>query len=286
MGGIKINSMKLYIEDSEAIPAIQVLPDADPAPSGFTEDTSIEGWDKYALRFGNVDFKAVRAEIKTLVASKTYALCTTAEKIIALQFFVAGPGIDYFDPLLTQEQYATYHKELNRAIDQANAGRDEAATLLLEKNILTGVISRLDGERMADDARKWRQQFRLDRIEGESFGDNVTGFFDWLDNTNKCASTPVLAVDTVLKTFTIGGKKVGKVLRDDSIGISGSTGNDGYYTISEITEVAGDTVISVVEAISDATVDGDCYWCGFFAWSGSDATLLNGLKDIYENGKY
>ena len=39
--------MKLYVENNEAIPAIKVLQDSDPAPSGYTEKTSIEDWYKY-----------------------------------------------------------------------------------------------------------------------------------------------------------------------------------------------------------------------------------------------
>lgn len=42
--------MKLYVEDNEAIPAIQVLVDSDPTPDGFTEKTTIVDWDIYGLK--------------------------------------------------------------------------------------------------------------------------------------------------------------------------------------------------------------------------------------------
>ncbi len=42
--------MKLYVEDNEAIPAIQVLADSDPAPEGFTEKVTIADWDTNGLK--------------------------------------------------------------------------------------------------------------------------------------------------------------------------------------------------------------------------------------------
>jgi len=39
--------MKLYVENNEEIPAIKVLQDSDPAPSGYTEKISIEDWHQY-----------------------------------------------------------------------------------------------------------------------------------------------------------------------------------------------------------------------------------------------
>lgn len=71
-------------------------------------------------------------------------------------------------------------------------------------------------------------------------------------------------VDTTSDTITILGHNHG--MEDgDSVTISSSTGNDGEYTISDITETTVNiddvdvnvTVISVTESVEDSTVDGD-----------------------------
>jgi len=92
--------MKLYLEDNEAIPAIQVLPDADAAPVGFTQSDTIEHWDKY--RGNCADYKAARAEIKRLYNATTFAALSTAEKIIVCNYFIAT--VAERDTIYTTEQ--------------------------------------------------------------------------------------------------------------------------------------------------------------------------------------
>ena len=80
--------MKLYLEDGETIPAVQILPDVDPAPSGYTLSTSIEDWDTYWSR--GVSSIVARVSISALVATKTFALCTAGEKAVASKWFVVS----------------------------------------------------------------------------------------------------------------------------------------------------------------------------------------------------
>tara|TARA_R110002020_G_scaffold185953_3_gene383835 strand:- start:679 stop:1209 length:531 start_codon:yes stop_codon:yes gene_type:complete len=83
---------KLYIEDNEARPAVLVLLDTDSPPTGFTEDTTIQGWNKYAPRKVGVvalrDFLELRTKIAELVIAKGFDNCTEEEKVIASQWFV------------------------------------------------------------------------------------------------------------------------------------------------------------------------------------------------------
>lgn len=69
----------------------------------------------------------------------------------------------------------------------------------------------------------------------------------------------ITAVDTSLETFTVAEDKSG-LGSGDVLLVAGSTGNDGYYTVSS-TSGTGPTVITVNEDITDATVDGTLDHC-------------------------
>ena len=66
----------------------------------------------------------------------------------------------------------------------------------------------------------------------------------------------ITAVNTGSKTFTVTDVANQLGGGAGSITIAGSTGNDGTYTIVSAVNGAGVTVITVVEAIPDATADG------------------------------
>jgi hypothetical protein len=69
------------------------------------------------------------------------------------------------------------------------------------------------------------------------------------------SSTAVSTVDQGNKKFTFSGADLSSLVVDDSLTISGSTGNDGTYTVTAFDDTA-DT-ITVSEAIPDATADGN-----------------------------
>ena len=71
-------------------------------------------------------------------------------------------------------------------------------------------------------------------------------------------SFPIQAVDTGLDEFTLSGNfstGSGAFLIGDHFRVSGSTGNDGIYTVASLTGT-GPTDIGVVEQIPDSTADG------------------------------
>ena len=92
-----------------------------------------------------------------------------------------------------------------------------------------------------------KHQFRFD-----------TALDDWVDITKQKA-TPIAinAVSTGSKTFTHNGSDdrsdfvAGKL-----INVAGSTGNNGIYTIASSAFTGGNTVITVTQAIPNATADG------------------------------
>jgi len=67
----------------------------------------------------------------------------------------------------------------------------------------------------------------------------------------------IIAVDDSGETFTINGDHTTKFMDGDTFVVSGSTGNDGTYTVSGNSVLTGGTtVITVTGDITDATVDG------------------------------
>ena len=72
----------------------------------------------------------------------------------------------------------------------------------------------------------------------------------------------VTAVDTGNKKFTISGNHATTITAnevDGQIRINGSTDNDGLYTIDTVADNGANTDITVVEAVGDATVDGNVF---------------------------
>ena len=96
------------------------------------------------------------------------------------------------------------------------------------------------------------------RTEAESGGSQpyktLNQTYAWDEPGLAAISLPIVAVDQGQKTFTVDGDQTARIT--DFIYISGSTGNDGVYSVDSVTLDGGDTVITVLEAIPDATVDG------------------------------
>lgn len=81
---------------------------------------------------------------------------------------------------------------------------------------------------------------------------------DFMDITLRLALDAITAVDQGAKKFTVAGDQNLKYVTGLPVIVTDSTGNDGQYTIDTVTVVAGpNTEIVVLEAIPDATVDGD-----------------------------
>lgn len=98
--------------------------------------------------------------------------------------------------------------------------------------------------------------------------DDVVGIFTIIDPTgaktyeNLSFAAPdidtyvITGVSIGSSTFTIGSDITAKLVVGETFTIFGSTANDGTYTIVSFVESSGDTIITVVETIPDATVDG------------------------------
>lgn len=83
--------------------------------------------------------------------------------------------------------------------------------------------------------------------------------YENVDFTNPVDLRPfsITGVNQGSKTFTIENDINFKLAAGTTFQITGSTGNDGTYTIDSFVEVASESVITVLETIPDPTVDGD-----------------------------
>lgn len=75
----------------------------------------------------------------------------------------------------------------------------------------------------------------------------------------------IKSLDTGANKFTISGDKLDYLAVNDKIKIKGSTGNDGPYTVVDLSLVSGDTVIEVSPSFSNTTANGmihllDKFW--------------------------
>lgn len=67
----------------------------------------------------------------------------------------------------------------------------------------------------------------------------------------------IIGVSTGSKTFTVDDDFTDSFDEDNTFIVSGSTGNDGTYTVVSVALNSGDTVITVSETIPNATADGN-----------------------------
>jgi len=85
--------MKLYIENNQSLPSIQLLKNSDSVPEGYTESISIENLNKYSSSLiSQFDYKFIRNEIKKLYTSIGWATLTTNEKVICSKWIIASPA--------------------------------------------------------------------------------------------------------------------------------------------------------------------------------------------------
>ncbi len=69
-------------------------------------------------------------------------------------------------------------------------------------------------------------------------------------------SKAIAGVSTAARTFAVAADLSGVLSPGDQIRVSGSTGNDGWYTVVSAVYSDPNTTITVVEAVPDATGDG------------------------------
>jgi len=89
-------------------------------------------------------------------------------------------------------------------------------------------------------------------------------FYD--DNGDQIAAPKyvyaITAVSTGSKKFTISGNHattINAAMVSSQVRVNGSTGNDALYTTTDVSDVGGNTEITVAETVSDATVDGNIF---------------------------
>lgn len=82
-------------------------------------------------------------------------------------------------------------------------------------------------------------------------------------------SAAIVGVNQGSKIFTIDGNYMDQLEIGEIFTVSGSTGNDGDYTVLDVAYDSGndETVVTVSEIIPDATVDGTGAWSDLVYWN-------------------
>jgi hypothetical protein len=105
---------------------------------------------------------------------------------------------------------------------------------------------------------EWQDSVLDRNLSAEPGGESVGDRYIIGDGTN--SPQDVDTVNQGTKTFSIVGNYAASMANGDIIRISGSTGNDGWYTVVSSTWNDPNTDVVVSEAIPDATADGSLHW--------------------------
>ena len=117
--------MKLYLEDNEQIPAIQVLNDADPAPSGYTNvSQDLLMWEEYALN-ECTDYYQLRSFVNEQLDIKTWVNLSNDERDFIISMNLKETSFD-------EDSYNVL--KVTHVLTTGQAGSVEDARLLLVDN--------------------------------------------------------------------------------------------------------------------------------------------------------
>lgn len=267
--------------------------ETNPDSEAWEDINSIENWDLYY--YENVldqDYKYVRERIKEIMNDKGgFNSCTAAEKYKICCWMASDIGAEYNngESIMTDDEQDEWLKRFDNRMRRSRIQRDEAVTRLIQRKIRKGILDKSDLEvdfiRNAN-VSSMRESYRLDGFEGNGYGDNEEGYFNYVMNTSTYVGFDIIGVNTGDKKFTIDGDHTATFVADQKFVVKDSTGNDTQYTVVSSELVSDDTVITVSEAIADATVDGTIYYNGFLGCTWTTSALLTEIEDIYINGNY
>lgn len=189
--------MKLYIEDNETIPAVKILEDAAPAPSGFTDKTDdLISWRDHGQRACS-DFIQFKKYVTEAMNTKTWSSLLTAEKDFITDNYIREDGISSTNDgtrkvvhlmspphLMSQPEavaylhnvWAEYHiKEI--AACQARA---TSKTIFL---VLPKYLSLMDASDFTNVIQQPYYMYTTQAIKGVNDGEAGEGFFDFIEST-------------------------------------------------------------------------------------------------------
>jgi hypothetical protein len=243
--------MKIYIENGQAHPVVQALPDADPAPVGYTLTEDIVDAHKYGARavatglLGWGDRMCVRTKIKDLIYIKMgivvnndlrdqakWDLLTVQEKKIACKYFIVSKD-SFFAEVENDDRYWVYEASKYRvwSMKARKIRADLADSILFMRMYDVGDAKLLmaDMRQIAFDTeiiidgitnkttspiriKSLRQQY-IEGLESNNL-DGVPGIRDWI---RSASGTPFQNSGFMQVAYTLkGGHTLGSV-RDEML---------------------------------------------------------------------
>ena len=251
----------------------------------YQDVTSIKNWHLYGGYTG-ADYKLINDEIaKYCNTIEKYDALEIADKQITLIRMVAPPGKTMVDPL--EGDYAMPLSEHEKCLQASNSSlravfkkRDELAFDKVIENVYRGGITMANAQHLCKDADYLRYRYVSSRIEDDTV-DSIDGIVDWLKNTGSFTPQAITAVDAVGDIITIARPaRIPELFHE--IKITGSTGNDGIYTILSVLQSKTIIELILLESLVDSVADGNLIVGGFAANEGYTDAIKDEIASIYE----
>lgn len=188
--------IKLYIQDNQDIPAVQILPLATPAPNGYTDFTfDLIKWRDFALQ-SCTDYLQYKNFVTEVMGTKVWANLTDTEADFIINNYVREAGVTSQDDatrkvihlmtvhgksqsdsaLYLQNAYAEFHlKEISSCFL-----RSQNKTLF---QIIAKYLQNMDAADFTDVIEHPYYMFTTQGIRGVNDGETGEGLFDFIEST-------------------------------------------------------------------------------------------------------
>lgn len=165
----------------------KIISSGDTIPSGYTDITSIENWDKIGEIIAN-DYLVIKLGIKDIVDTKGWTGLTNIEKDIVIKYYAYTGSTDMVIHLMTtkgwSQQYAQGYVLQSWHIHHGNVLEACKQRWFYVKLIVAEYLNFSDAEDLFDTCSNLVYEFtELGRL-GIDYGDNNEGIMDYLMSTH------------------------------------------------------------------------------------------------------
>mgnify|MGYP006290882575 CR=1 FL=1 len=179
-------------------------------PSGYTDITSIENWDKFGSGIAN-DYLVTKFEIRDIANSIGWSGLTNNEKDLAIEYYINPDMSHAIDYLMTEKgmtsgessQYLTQKWHIHHG----NVLEACKERWYYVKIVAVKYLSFADAEDLFDKAQNLIYEYiEMGRL-GKDYGDKNNGIMDYLMSTNGYVDQGLEEEGYILQTGTWNGFK-------------------------------------------------------------------------------
>ena len=167
---------KIFLEDSQAIPSVIIQNSGLADPSGYTEASTIENFDKFWVA-GGIDYKAARQEIKLLYQSIGWSSLSDDEKKTCARYFVCS--LSESAEVYSSSEIISYSKQYHNSSVSCRTNRLRDFEVFLFREIGLANVQDL----VITFSESLFANYRDRGVEGKYSGDSIDGLFDAINGT-------------------------------------------------------------------------------------------------------